>query len=128
LRGRLGILVTPSFLIYGTGGLAYGGVEANTTITETLGFSDTPGSFGTSGGFSGTRVGWTAGGGVEWMFAPRWSVKAEYLYYDLGTETWSLGNINQFGLNGALLETVSASQSKTRFNGNIARLGINWHF
>lgn len=128
VRGRLGWLATPTFLVYGTGGLAYGGVQGNTTITETLGFGDTPAPFGTSGGFSGTRTGWTAGGGVEWMLAPRWSVKVEYLYYDLGTETWSLANINQFGLFGALLETVSSSQSKTRFNGNIARLGINWHF
>src|SRR5580765_1137796 len=34
-----------------------------------------------------TRVGWTAGGGVEWKFDPRWSVKAEYLYVDLGSTT-----------------------------------------
>jgi outer membrane immunogenic protein len=62
------------------------------------------------------------------MFAPNWSVKAEYLYYDLGQVTWSLGNINQFGSFGTVLETVSASQSTTRFNGNIVRGGINWHF
>jgi hypothetical protein len=60
--------------------------------------------------------------------ARQWSVKAEYLYYDLGSATWSLGNINQFGLLGTLLETVSTSQSSTRFNGNIVRAGINWHF
>jgi len=34
--------------------------------------------------YSNTQVGWTAGGGVEWMFMPNWSAKAEYLYYDLG--------------------------------------------
>lgn len=31
------------------------------------------------------RLGWSAGASVEWMFNPKWSVKAEYLYYDLGT-------------------------------------------
>jgi len=34
-----------------------------------------------------TRAGWTLGGGLEWKFAPQWSVKAEYLYVDLGHET-----------------------------------------
>jgi outer membrane immunogenic protein len=127
LRGRLGFLTAPTVLLYGTGGLAYGGVEANTAIVETLGFRDSPNPFGTAGSFSGTRVGWTVGGGAEWMFMPKWSLKAEYLYYDLGSQTWSLGNINQssniFGL-----ETVGASQSSTRFNGHIFRAGINLHF
>jgi outer membrane immunogenic protein len=25
-----------------------------------------------------TQVGWTAGGGAEWMFLPNWSAKVEY--------------------------------------------------
>lgn len=128
LRGRLGIVVDQSLLVYGTGGLAYGKVDGSTTITETLGYSDTPAPFGTGGSFSGTRTGWTAGGGFEYMFAPNWSVKAEYLYYDLGQVTGSLGNINQFGDFGTLLETVSASQSTTRLTGNIARFGVNYIF
>ena len=41
-----------------------------------------------------TRVGWTAGGGVEWKFDPRWSVKAEYLYVDLGSTTDTSLNSN----------------------------------
>ena len=36
-------------------------------------------------GFSNTPTGWTAGGGVEWMFAPHWSAKVEYLYVDLSS-------------------------------------------
>jgi outer membrane immunogenic protein len=126
VRGRLGFLAAPSFLVYGTGGLAYGKVEATTTISEDISFGNP-----TNGSFSDTRTGWTVGGGVEWLFAPNWSVKAEYLYYDLGQVTWSLPDINQFGFFGpiippALLQT--ASQSTTRFNGNIVRAGINWHF
>ncbi|WP_338316715.1 outer membrane protein, partial [Bradyrhizobium ottawaense] len=27
-----------------------------------------------------TRFGWTAGGGVEYAFAPHWSARLEYLY------------------------------------------------
>jgi outer membrane immunogenic protein len=127
LRARAGYLVTPAFLVYGTGGLAYGGVRASTSIVETLNYSDTPNPFGTNGSYSGTSVGWTAGGGLEWMFLPSWSLKAEYLYYDLGDKTFSLGNLNQTST-VAGLETVGASQSSVRFNGQIVRAGVNWHF
>ena len=130
VRGRLGFLAAPSFLVYGTGGLAYGKVDATTTVSEGLGFGGAVPPFGASGSFSDTRTGWTAGGGVEWMFAPNWSVKAEYLYYDLGQVTWSSANLNQFivVIPVAARTTVSASQSTTRFNGDIIRAGINWHF
>lgn len=36
-------------------------------------------------GMSGTRIGWTAGAGLEWMFCPGWSTSIEYLHYDLGS-------------------------------------------
>jgi len=64
VRGRAGYLVTPTWLIYGTAGLAYGEVQS--------GFS----------GYSDTRAGWTAGAGVEWRFRENWSAKLEYLYLD----------------------------------------------
>jgi outer membrane immunogenic protein len=73
LRGRAGYLVTPTLLLYGTGGFAYGGVEA--------------------GSRSNIRTGWTGGGGVEWMFLPHWSAKVEYLFVDLD----SGGNTGSFG-------------------------------
>jgi outer membrane immunogenic protein len=121
VRGRLGFLAAPSFLVYGTGGLAYGKVEATTTISDNI-FD-----LVTNGSLSDKRTGWTVGGGVEWMFAPHWSVKAEYLYYDLGQVTWSLADINQI-INQITPVLQTASQSTTRFNGNIVRAGINWHF
>jgi len=128
LRGRVGFLVTPAMLAYATGGLAYGRVEASTTIVERLGLSDTPDPFGTSGNISTTRVGWTAGGGVEWMLGQNWSAKLEYLYYDLGTVSFASPPIRQFGNFGTLLETTSAVQSSTRFNGSIFRAGLNYRF
>jgi outer membrane immunogenic protein len=36
---------------------------------------------------SETRIGWTAGGGFEWSFAPNWSVLAEYDHYGFGTKS-----------------------------------------
>src|ERR1700730_4457235 len=128
VRGRLGFTLTPTFLVYGAGGLAYGDIRSNTNVTEALGGTETPTPFGTSGDLLQTRVGWTAGGALEWLFAPNWSLKVEYLYYDLGRVTYALAPIQQFGGFGTLLETVTAVQASTRFNGNIVRAGLNYHF
>lgn len=82
VRGRLGVTLVPRLLVYGTGGLAYGHVVyfANTDFlpvgTEIYpAFADT------------TKTGWTAGGGAEVGIMTHFTARAEYLFYDLGTET-----------------------------------------
>jgi outer membrane immunogenic protein len=124
VRGRLGFLITPTILIYGDGGLAYGGIDAATGIGQTnLPF----GGFGSFGNINNSRVGWTAGGGFEWLFMPNWSLKVEYLYYDLGSVTYGLSPLTLTNAVGATLYS-SAPFSSTRFNGNIVRAGLNYHF
>jgi outer membrane immunogenic protein len=71
IRGRAGITLSPT-LVYVTGGFARGKVE-NTSIVGPRTFVDRD-----------TRSGWTAGGGIEHMFASNWTAKAEVLYVDLG--------------------------------------------
>jgi outer membrane immunogenic protein len=124
VRGRVGYLVMPTLLAYGTAGFAYGGVSSNVWLA-------TAGSGGALGGTSGpgalsysnTQAGWTAGGGVEWMFLPNWSAKAEYLYYSLSNGYASTivadttANAWNYG--------IGASRS---YNGNIVRAGVNYHF
>jgi outer membrane immunogenic protein len=128
VRGRLGWLAMPTLLLYGTGGLAYGGVSLNTgtMVYNSAYLGTTPGINPSFGGvnFSNTQVGWTAGGGVEWMFMPNWSVKAEYLYYDLGTVTqnFAMPYSDTFGT------AVFGGQARARVNGNIVRAGVNYHF
>lgn len=127
LRGRLGFLVTPTFLLYATGGLAYGGVNVSGNYAQhCLGCNWTIPPFASFGG-SQMRVGWTVGGGVEWKMSPRWSVKAEYLYYDLGTASRTGMIIGTNPANGPLFlssfPTVSA-----RANGHVVRAGVNYHF
>jgi outer membrane immunogenic protein len=129
VRGRLGYL-TPTFLLYGTGGLAYGGVKASTAITQ----SNNDCSFfpaclqpstSAAGSFSQTRPGWTAGVGLEWMFVPKWSVKVEYLHYDLGSVTFSNGALRTSGPLGL---AVVGSTSTVNFSGEIVRAGVNYHW
>ncbi len=38
---------------------------------------------------SGTFSGWTMGAGVEYMLNPSWTIKGEYLYYDLSNDAFS---------------------------------------
>ena len=128
VRGRLGFTITPTFLVYGTGGLAYGQTRSSTSITQIVESApDLPNHYSSFGSFSNTRVGWTAGGGVEWLFAPNWSVKAEYLFYDLGSVTYGLSPLQNFNSGGTLF-TSGAPVSRTRFTGNIVRAGLNYHF
>jgi outer membrane immunogenic protein len=128
VRGRLGWLITPTWLVYGTGGLAYGSVNASTGIVQAV-LNDVvlPSPYGSFGSVSNTRIGWTAGGGVEWMFLPNWSAKVEYLYYDLGSVTYGSSPLANFNNIGTLF-SLGAPVSRVSFKGNVVRAGINYHF
>ena len=112
-RGRLGWLLNPTLLIYGTGGLAVANVETTDSVLLVNGRNNTVSD-------SATRTGWTVGGGVEWMFAPQWSVKAEYLYVDLGS--FSTTSVNS---DPTVTATINHDHHLTE---NIARVGVNYHF
>lgn len=130
VRGRIGFLVTPSLLIFGSGGLAYGGINSNTSSTwigiPTPSFSSGGNVFYGSGNVSNSQVGWAAGGGADWMFMSNWSAKIEYLYYDLGNANYTFSSVRP-RINGGP-NFVMMTNSSTRFNGNIIRAGVNYHF
>ena len=140
VRGRLGYLITPNLLVFGTGGLTYGGATANANYTSVTNWINTgmirdytQVGWGNGNG-SNTLVGWNAGGGLEWMFMQNWSVKAEAFYYDLGNF-----NISGYAITPAsggayqMGRVVPDSQvlypnTRINFNGVIARAGVNYHF
>jgi len=93
LRGRGGIALN-NILFYGTLGLAYGRGHVD------IG----------SAGEDNLHVGWTGGAGLEVGLTQNWSVKAEYLYIDLGSETYMLTGTN----NG--------------LQSNLVRFGVNYRF
>jgi outer membrane immunogenic protein len=78
VRGRLGYSGGP-WLIYATGGLAFGQVEHKFTEVLSPGNGCVPGTLCRTTRNDSTKTGWTLGGGLSWMFAPRWSIGAEYL-------------------------------------------------
>ncbi len=130
VRGRVGYLVTPTILLYATGGLAYGGVTSSTSVFQSMSPA-APGitsAWGGAGAYSDTRVGWTAGAGAEWMFMPNWSAKIEYLYYNLGTVNYTGGVMGSTILATGAPAFMNAVSTTTRYDGHIVRAGLNYHF
>ncbi len=128
LRGRLGFLAPHNLLLYGTGGLAYGEVYSSTTISGAENPNTGIAPFSTSGSSAGIRVGWTAGGGLEWMFAPNWTAKVEGLYYDLGSATYNSPPLNGYLAGTTTVAFTDVSSTSSRFDGVIARVGVNYKF
>jgi len=120
IRGRAGFTATPNFLAYFTGGLAYGDPSLTTTVT-TFPFGGGAPCNGICGAATTNpwRAGWTAGLGGEWKFYGPWSVKAEWLYYDLGVVS------QRYGDSAGRFPTAFITASE-RFTGNIVRIGINY--
>ncbi|ARN81607.1 outer membrane protein [Methylocystis bryophila] len=143
VRGRVGVTFPsmPNLLVYGTGGLAYGNVVHSVNVSDF--FSAVPSTspitgappfslavMGAGTNYDQTKIGWTAGGGVEYFpfvahpLLKTFSVKLEYLYTDLGSTTLygsSLGSIPTGGPAFFYQQT-----SHTRWN--TVRVGVNWHF
>jgi outer membrane immunogenic protein len=115
-RGRLG-WAWGNVLLYGTGGAAYGNVNYSYTQNNIAG----GGPVAIAVSDSATQVGWTAGGGIELGFG-RWSLKGEYLFYDLGGHTLDAPCATCTGLSPTVFFV------HYRDTGNIARIGLNYRF
>ena len=114
--------MTPTTLLYVTGGLAVGHIKTDGTIT---GFINAvpPGNLTTSAfSNSNTKAGWVVGLGAETQVSGRWTAKLEYLYMDLG-------RVNTSGLNTnpGIIIPLNA-QFSSRITDNILRVGLNYKF
>ncbi len=101
VRGRLGYAFG-HVLIYGTAGFAYGDVYQSANFGGNV-FSS-----------SGTQPGWVAGGGIEYKITPAWSLKGEYQYIDLGSES--------------LTDAGGASTNSLDTSFQTVRFGVNYRF
>jgi outer membrane immunogenic protein len=112
LRVRFGYVVGP-WLFYGTGGLAVG--HTNYSYLQTN--APFGGPLTITAANSVFQAGWTGGAGIEYGFGP-WSVKGEYLYYDLGNTSFAIQN--------PLAPPGVQLVPNFRSNGSIARVGLNY--
>jgi outer membrane immunogenic protein len=115
LRARVGVPIG-RVLVYGTGGLMFGGAN----VTQSISFSNTSAATYSSAS-KADLSGPTFGGGVEFLADGPWSVRLEGLYYDLGTiRTVAQPTGTAF---------INFNNEKTfAFRGGIVRLAVNFHF
>src|SRR5262245_58433103 len=97
-RLRLGYLVTPSFLFYGTAGVGWG--RSQLTVLDIFCVNKICDTTATTG--KQTHVGWVAGGGVEWQFTQHRRLRVEPLYFDFGSTT--IGNL---GINAMTTDVLA---------------------
>ena len=119
-RGRLGYAFN-TFMIYGTGGFAYGNVNSR-VISVFNGTTDLQSQ-------SGFSTGYTYGGGIEYALptgsflnffhSSAVTLKAEYLRYELDSSNLRDTSVNTVNLQPGL---------KVKNEGNIARIGLNYKF
>lgn len=127
LRGRVGVLASPLMQIYATGGLAIGHVEGSrSTFTSGAGNCDSLHMVNfvcAAGSASDTKRGWTVGAGADYRIAQNWTVRAEYLYYDLGNISFvTNGTTPVFPIGEPRFHV------DTKIAGSIVRIGLNYQF
>ena len=103
---RLGYTCGPA-LLYAKGGYAW---RDNNNLGATVG--GVPVAFTTDGNH---KDGYTVGAGLEYMFAPNWSAKAEYQYYNFGKTSFTSGPADIVGVS-------------SRNDEHTVKVGVNYRF
>jgi len=101
VTGRVGVAMDTA-LFYAKGGYAWANNKLSVTVPGFLSVSD-----------SHVHSGYTIGGGIEYMFAPNWSAKAEYMFTHLDSKTYTLG-------------ALAVDSGTAEFSS--IKVGVNYHF
>ena len=102
VTGRAGFAMD-AVLLYAKGGFAWGNNKTTLSLPE----------FGISNSDSHTHTGYTLGGGLEYLFTPSWSAKAEYMYTSLGSENYNL---------------LGEQLPSGTIDFHTIKVGVNYHF
>lgn len=123
VRPRLGYAHGKA-LVYATAGLAvsdfgYRGV-----------FTDTFATASESGRSTNNKLGWTVGGGLEYIFHPHWSLKGEYLYADFAGSSGGahVRSTNLTAFSPPIPFPTNVFTHKADLRLNMVRFGMNYHF
>ena len=115
VRARAGFAVD-RFLVFATGGLAYGSTKVSTISNDYDGVGAVIRSY--TGQKMNTDVGYAVGAGVEYALTNNWLLRAEYLYYNLG----------KAGATATQVADPTYTKVKTTIDGNIVRAAISYKF
>lgn len=114
-RFRLGYLIFPNWLLYGTAGIGWGHEELTTTAVSPI--------FGPLLAFRSfnNEFGWVAGGGVEWKFADHWLLRGEWLHYDFA-------RVNNIAVAPAGIFGAQVNLIETKATVDVARAALSYKF
>ena len=117
LRGRLGYLIWPNLMLYGTGGGAWGKIQYAAP------FSTAVSPIGSGAQFNNTSSGWVAGGGLEWAPFTGFGLlfRVEYLYYDFSSGQSATATAPGFPANPSASTWTAPKMS-------VARFGMSYKF
>jgi outer membrane immunogenic protein len=121
VRGRLGVLVNPSLLVYATGGWAVGQVDYRLHAAEPAPFD----FLETKLRSNRTESGYTVGGGLETVLSRNLSLKIEYQYVNLGSVGGASGPVTFIG-DGPNGETATLASQTVDFHTVRAGLNVHW--
>lgn len=113
VRGRVGYTPFNRWMIYATGGFAYGHVASSSNLL----FTEAGDHYAASS--ANGQAGWTVGGGAEYALSRCWSVKLKYLFIDLGSNSYTYGN----QLFPGFTYTTQLDTSE-----HVVRVGVNYKF
>jgi outer membrane immunogenic protein len=102
VTGRAGFAIDAA-LLYAKGGYAWGNHKVSASIP----------ALGLASSDSQTHSGYTIGGGLEYLFTPNWSAKAEYMYTSLGGETYTV---------------LGVPMDSGNIDFHTIKVGVNYHF
>ena len=102
VTGRAGFAMD-AVLLYAKGGFAWGNNKTTITLPE----------FGVTDSASKSHTGFALGGGLEYMFAPNWSAKGEYMFTSLGSENYNL---------------LGDQLASGNIDFHTFKVGVNYHF
>jgi outer membrane immunogenic protein len=112
LAARAGLLFGPNTLIYAKAGIAAVNVRQSFIDDDPLGTTLVAGTSRTQ-----FRFGPAVGGGIEYAFAPNWTVKAEYLYIHIGNT-----RLNMTSAGGGAFVADQHTDAHT------VKVGVNYRF
>jgi outer membrane immunogenic protein len=126
-RARVGFLVGPEFLLYGTGGAAWGHTKfTDTSIVHGVGvFSGLDDVFTSRA--SANHFGWVAGAGGEWkLWNTGMMLRVEYLHYGFGSASLPFDTTS--GVNGVQTKGSSFNVPIGSLTTDVVRGGVSYKF
>ena len=127
-RARVGWLPNNNLLLYATGGAAWTSTSYTATDAGLVGGPVFLPGIGSTVSWTDNRTGYVVGGGVEWMFAPHWMVRAEYLHYGFSGSSANLPLVFAAGFGACPAGACNWAITTGRLDFDTGRVGVSYKF